>query len=84
MRVKYGYAVVPGVTVRGKEHGSSTKIQNTESDRAKHNHLHLHYTFICTSHTEVFRSVFAGFVRIVDPGVFILFSNMVPSPQDSN
>lgn len=25
--------------------------------------------FICTSHTEVFRSVFAGFVRIVDPGV---------------
>lgn len=68
MRVKYGYTVILGVMARGNEHGSSTKIQNTEPDSAEHNHLYFHYTFICTSHIKVFRTVLASFVRIIDAG----------------
>lgn len=68
MRVKYGYTMILGVMLRGKEHGSSTKVQNSESDSAKHNHLYFHHTFICTYHIKVFRSIFASFVTIIDAG----------------
>lgn len=68
MRVEYGYAMILGVMLRGKEHGSSAKVQNTESDSAKHNHLYFHSTFVCTYHIKVFRSVFASFVIIIDAG----------------
>lgn len=65
-----------GLMVWGKEHGSSTKVQNTESDSAKHNHLYFHYTFVCTSHIKVLRSVFASFVRVTDAWVYFSSSTV--------